>query len=91
MAIIYGSHVCLCAVQAKSAENFLRPRTYWYVKLGPGHMSGCCLDCLLLLRLERSQVYRQGENIIFISVQMASVENPDTPDELFNSSKWLSF
>lgn len=54
--------VLMCVPQAKSAENILRHRPHWLFKLGSGYLSGGCMGHLLLLHLEGSQIYRQGES-----------------------------
>lgn len=51
----------VCVPQAKSAENILRYWSHWLSELGPSYLSGHCMGHLLLLHLEGSQVYWQGE------------------------------
>lgn len=50
-------------------------------------MSGCCMDPLLLLHLERSQVYWQGETMSSFMFKYLISRNDS---EQFNSSKYLS-
>lgn len=60
--------VLMCVPQAKSAENLLRHWPHWLFKLGSGYLSGSCMGNLLLLHLEGSQIYWQGESSsLFIS------------------------
>lgn len=85
--IIYSWLVCCCALQETSAENFLG---HWWnrlFKLGPGYMSGCCMDPLLLLHLERSQVHWQGETSSSFLLRYLICRNNDISGK-FKHASW---